>query len=347
MLRVARAVAWEFARQHGRAPNAEQFQAIERFARFVTLNGADTRQVDPALLLRGWEAQGRADAEAQRQIRREIARAQARSGAPPRPVPEQARAVAFPAPPRRLSEDQARSVMAEAIAVTQARIPAWTRADLIRYLGETLPAGVLADRRALETLAARAIGGGAGEQVELLSAPEWPRVPDGLRRADGESVFRPHGAERYAGQAQLTLEEQLLAHAREPGAPRLDAETGGAAARRGSGAAPGAASARPGRRGGARDRRQRAADGSGRRCLVRADLAAAGRGDGRTGRNRQDPHRDRDGPRLAAGRDGAGGGADRLEQRPQRAARGSRPARRHRTGLLQHRRVARARPRRA
>jgi TrwC relaxase len=223
VLRVARAVGWEFARQYGRAPDAEQFRAIERFARFVTLNGADTRPVDPALLLKGWEAQGRADAQAQREIRREIARTQARSGAPPGPAPEQARAVAFPAPPRRLSEDQARSVMAEAIAVAQARIPAWTRADLIRYLGETLPAGVLADRRALETLAARAIGGAAGEQVELLSAPEWPRVPDGLRRADGESVFRPHGAERYAGQAQLTLEEHLLAHAREPGAPRLDA----------------------------------------------------------------------------------------------------------------------------
>ena len=156
--------------------------------------------------------------------RREIARAQARSGAPPCLVPEQARAVGFPVPPRRLSEEQARYVMAEAIAVTQARITAWTRADLIRYLGETLPAGVLADRRTLETLAARAIGGAAGEQVELLAAPEWPRVPDGLRRADGESVFRPHGAERYASQAQLTLEEQLLAHAREPGAPRLDAE---------------------------------------------------------------------------------------------------------------------------
>jgi len=139
VMRVARAVAWEFARQHSRAPDAEQFQAIERFARFVTLNGADTRPVDPALLLKGWEAQERVDAEAQRQIRREIARAQARSGAPFGPTPEQARAVAFPAPPRRLSEDQARSVMAEAIAVTQARIPAWTRADLIRYLGRDAP----------------------------------------------------------------------------------------------------------------------------------------------------------------------------------------------------------------
>ncbi len=225
VLRVARAIAWELARQHGQAPDAEQFRRINRFARFITLNGADTRPVDPALLLKGWEAQERADAEAQRQIRREIARAQARSGALPGPAPERARAVVFPAPPRRLSEDQARSVMAEAIAVTQARISAWTRADLIRYLGETLPAGILADRRALETLAARALGGAAGEQVELLSAPEWPRVPDGLRRVDGESVFRPHGAERYASQAQLSLEEQLLAHAREPGAPRLDAET--------------------------------------------------------------------------------------------------------------------------
>ena len=174
--------------------------------------------------------------------------------------------MAFPAPPRRLSEDQARYVMAEAIAVTQARISAWTRADLIRYLGETLPAGVLADRRALETLAARAIGGAAGEQVELLSAPEWPRVPDGLRRADGESVFRPHGAERYASQAQLTLEEQLLAHAREPGAPRLDAEM----AARLLGADPERLQAQLqpalGRRGGGRDRRERAADGSRCRC---------------------------------------------------------------------------------
>ncbi len=223
VLQVARAIAWEFARQHGRAPDAEQFRAIERFACFITMNGTDTRPVEPELLLKGWEAQERAGAEAQYQIRREIARAQARSGPPPAPAREQARAVAYPirAAPG-LTADQARYVMAEAIAITQARVPAWTKADLIRYLGEALPAGVMADRATLETLAARAISGAAGERVELLSAPEWPRVPDGLRRVDGESVFRPHGAERYASQAQLTLEERLLAQAQEPGAPRLD-----------------------------------------------------------------------------------------------------------------------------
>ena len=62
VLRVARAIGWEFARQHGRAPDADEFRRIERFARFITLNGADTRPVEPALLLRGWQAQERADA---------------------------------------------------------------------------------------------------------------------------------------------------------------------------------------------------------------------------------------------------------------------------------------------
>jgi hypothetical protein len=225
VLRVARAISWQFARQHGRAPDGDEFARIQRFARFITANGTDTRPVDPELLLQGWQAQERADVQAQYQLRREIGRAQARADPPPGPAREQARAVAYPAPPRGLSEDQARQVMAEAIAVTQARITAWTRADLIRYLGETLPAEAMADRATLETLAARAIGGAAGERVELLSAPEWPRVPAGLRRADGESVFRPHGAERYASQAQLILEERLLAQAQEPGAPRLDPET--------------------------------------------------------------------------------------------------------------------------
>jgi hypothetical protein len=56
----------------------------------------------------------------------------------------------------------------------------------------------------------------------LLAAPEWPRVPDSLRRASGESLYLPRGAARYATGAQLTLEERLLARAQETGAPRLE-----------------------------------------------------------------------------------------------------------------------------
>ena len=62
-------------------------------------------------------------------------------------------------------------------------------------------------------------------EAVMLSAPEWPRVPDSLRRASGESLYIPHGAARYATGAQLDLEERLLAHAQEPGAPRLDPAT--------------------------------------------------------------------------------------------------------------------------
>ena len=47
-------------------------------------------------------------------------------------------------------------------------------------------------------------------------------MPDCLRRASGESLYVPHGAARYATGAQLALEERLLAHAQETGAPRLE-----------------------------------------------------------------------------------------------------------------------------
>jgi hypothetical protein len=232
---VASSIAGEFARQHGRAPDQAEFARIERFAMFVTRRGADVRPADAALLLRGWQEQEQRDAQAQHELRREIGLAQARAGA--ERAQEQAqeralerameqerlRAYAYPVmEPRGLTADEARQVMAAAVASVQAKMSTWTRADLIRHIGEALPPGAMADRSTLEALAGRAISGEAGESVALLSAPEWPRVPDCLRRADGESVFRPHGAERYASQAQLTLEEQLLAQAQTPGAPRLE-----------------------------------------------------------------------------------------------------------------------------
>ena len=101
--------------------------------------------------------------------------------------------------------------------------PTWTEADLIRHLGERLPAQVgamsPADAAALlPALARRALA----EHAIVLSAPEWPRVPDCLRRADGESLYVPHGAARYTTGAQLDLEARLLADAAETGAPRLD-----------------------------------------------------------------------------------------------------------------------------
>ena len=102
----------------------------------------------------------------------------------------------------------------------QAAQSTWTEADLIRHLGERLPAqvGAMSAAEAAALLPALARQALATEAV-MLAAPEWPRVPDSLRRASGESVYIPHGAARYATSAQLTLEDRLLAHAQEP-APR-------------------------------------------------------------------------------------------------------------------------------
>jgi hypothetical protein len=103
------------------------------------------------------------------------------------------------------------------------------RGDLLHCIGQHLPDHA-AERdqehawQLLQDLANRAIAGQAGEEVLRLDAPEWPRVPDSLRRADGESIYRPHGIEQYATRAQLSMEQQLLAEAQADGAPHLARE---------------------------------------------------------------------------------------------------------------------------
>ena len=43
-----------------------------------------------------------------------------------------------------------------------------------------------------------------------------------MLRADGRSVYRRHGGVRFATHAQLSMEQRMLALARDGGAPRLD-----------------------------------------------------------------------------------------------------------------------------
>src|SRR5258708_30083106 len=76
----------------------------------------------------------------------------------------------------------------------------------------------------LEAVAGRGLAGEAGEEVLQLDAPEWPRVPDSLRRADGESIYRAHGTELYATRSQLSMEEQLLVDAQSESAPHIARE---------------------------------------------------------------------------------------------------------------------------
>lgn len=228
---LARQLAWQIARETGTAPDAATGRQLEAFARWITRRGELAAPDDITALARGFQAQQRADAERQRRIRRATAHGEAqaqaaRAGALRGQAQFRAHAVAYPVPGARgLSQAEAQQVMAEAIAGLQAQRTTWTRADLVGSIGQRIPPHAHTDRATLETLAERALAGDAGERVALLSAPEWPRVPEPLRRDDGESMFRPHGAERYASQAQLTLEERLLAQAQATGAPCLDPDT--------------------------------------------------------------------------------------------------------------------------
>jgi len=137
-----------------------------------------------------------------------------------------ARMAAQPASRGELTHAQERAAMAAGLGQAQEARAAWTRGDLLHCIGQHLPDHAAGRDQAhawqlLEDLADRAIAGQAGEEVLRLDAPEWPRVPDSLRRADGESIYRPHGIEQYATRAQLSMEEQLLADAQADGAPHL------------------------------------------------------------------------------------------------------------------------------
>src|SRR5579863_3920422 len=225
---VVTRLASQIARETGAAPDAARMAQLEGFAAWITRRGELAPPMDIEALVRGFEAQQRADAQRERDIRRDTARAAAQAQAERaemRRVQAQAQAyvVAYPVSGARgLSETEAQQVMAEAVAALQAQRSTWTKADLIGSIKRSVPAHAHTGRAVLETLAERALAGDSGERVAILSAPEWPRVPDSLRRDDGESMFRPHGAERYASQTQLTLEERLLAQAQATGAPRLD-----------------------------------------------------------------------------------------------------------------------------
>ena len=112
----------------------------------------------------------------------------------------------------------------KAIALAQQEKSAWTRADVIKYLGRVLPRtgrDPAAAAALLQDLADRALAS-EFEPVTCLEAPEPAEVPASLLRADGRSVYQRHGGTRYATRAQLAMEERMVAQAGADGAPRVD-----------------------------------------------------------------------------------------------------------------------------
>jgi hypothetical protein len=128
-------------------------------------------------------------------------------------------------PPR---EAQARAAQ-KALALVSKKQPAWTRHDLVKQLALVMPAetrrmSAQAAQELLLGLAEEVLSGRSGEVV-CLEAPEWPPLPQSLRRElDGRSIYTRPGTALYATAAQLSAEERLVAHAQTQGAPRLPGE---------------------------------------------------------------------------------------------------------------------------
>ena len=219
--------AWE--RRHGRAPNSRELLYIAQKATLQSRKGKDAGPVDWDALAVRWDAT----------IGGELTRAapavsNARGPDAPTPALNGGREPggAEPGgPPTR--EVQARA-LAKALVLVSAKHPAWTRHDLLKQLALVMPTetrhmDAAAARELLVGLAEEALSGRTGDVVSL-EAPQWPPLPDALRRElDGRSVYTRPGIARYATVAQLSLEEKLLAQAQTQGAPRL---TGELAARR-------------------------------------------------------------------------------------------------------------------
>ena len=131
--------------------------------------------------------------------------------------------------PRGPSPDEQAAAIATALARVSAKHSAWTRGQLCGELADVLPPSVsdLEPAEALQLaveMADRAIAGEV-QPVVCLDAPEFPDLPDELRRdLDGRSVFTRPGVSRYATEVQISREEQILARAQAEGAPRMSRE---------------------------------------------------------------------------------------------------------------------------
>jgi conjugative relaxase-like TrwC/TraI family protein len=242
------ALAEQYEKERGHAPDQRALSSMRQFANARTRRSKPEGALDFAYLLREWESASRAaELGTLRDLARTIWRAApgadthpradaaAHADASPRADTDAraraqlSRMAARLASRSALTPAQERAAMAAGLARAQEARSVWTHADLIHCIGQHLPDHAAGRNQqhawqVLESLADRALAGEAGEEVLRLDAPEWPAVPDSLRRADGESIYRAHGSELYATRAQLSMEDQLVADAEAEAAPRLARE---------------------------------------------------------------------------------------------------------------------------
>ena len=179
--------AARFEQQYGRAPSQRELARLAQASNFAT-RAAKTGTLDLAQAHAGW-----ADALAQAVGVSLASVAPSVWHDPGAGRAARSRGPGGPDLPR--SQLEVKRAAQKAVALAQQDKSAFTRADVIKYLGRVLPRTGLDPAAAaalLEQVADRALSS-EFELVACLDAPELADVPRGLRRADRRSVYQRHG----------------------------------------------------------------------------------------------------------------------------------------------------------
>ena len=215
--------AWQ--RRHGRAPNSRELYYIAKDATLQSRKGKPEGEIDWDALARRWDATIGGELAG---IAPAISNARG-TNEPPTAADRGDQEPDGPEPAGRLSNEARVRVVQKALTLVSEKKPTWTRHELVRQLALVMPAQTRqmtpdAAQDLLVGLADEALSGAIGDVV-CLEAPEWPPLPGSLRRKlDDHSIYTRPGTTRYATAAQLSAEEQLLAHAQAQGAPHLPRE---------------------------------------------------------------------------------------------------------------------------
>ena len=209
--------AWE--RRHGRPPTSRELLHIANDATLQSRTGKHAGPIDWDALAARWDATLGGQLAS-------IAPNVSNARGPDANTPARDGSREPTAPPSR--ETQARAVQ-KALALVSTRQSTWTRHDLLKHLALVMPPETRqmtphAAQQLLLGLADEILSGRTGDAV-CLEAPEWPPLPQSLRRdLDGRSIYTRPGTARYATATQLSAEEQLVAHAQTQAAPRMPGE---------------------------------------------------------------------------------------------------------------------------
>ena len=192
----------QFRADYAREPTRREMNAMHADAWDEGREGKEEEPVDWGALSRKWDAQT--------------------GGALAGIAPTVATFPAEPAPAAAPEPEALARAARQALARVQAAKATWTRADLMKYVGLSMPPG--SGTAVLDELTDRALAG-EFEAVVPMTAPQWPALPaDLVREEDGSSVYTRPGTAHYATRVQLSMEEALLQTAQRQGAPCLSRE---------------------------------------------------------------------------------------------------------------------------